>query len=139
MSEDRQRIVDREAWILLARHPNLSASIDPDQAIIETAVSRLTNGELNALIRYFGQAGSPATTRAAELMTAVASSGFRGCAGQLESPNRLDRILRWEGMRASLCAPSSGPKHGGRGDKPVCSRKGVEMKHLGRASVLTLS
>lgn len=59
------------ALVLLVRHLGQPSPEQPTWTDIKAAVAGLSDDRLDASIRYFGQAGSPATARAAEMLTDV--------------------------------------------------------------------
>lgn len=69
---ERERLPDdKVALDLLARHLDIEPGDDAAivLACIDEAISGLSDDRLDASIRYFGQAGSEATNRAAAILT----------------------------------------------------------------------
>jgi len=61
------------AMVLLMRHLGLQPTVGTGSALaqVEAAVADLSDSQLDAYIRYFGQAGSEHTTKAAEILAGL--------------------------------------------------------------------
>lgn len=72
MSRDYQS-TDLAAVALLMRHLGLQPIVGEgsELALVEAAVVDLSDSELDAYIRYFGQAGSENTTKASVILTGL--------------------------------------------------------------------